>query len=64
MKVGTLVRYNAGGEKYHLFAVVTYVNQEGGTVKAVDMTGELHWLVTSYCTALSSLGKKYPDPLD
>jgi len=53
MKVGNLVRYNQGGEKYKLLAIVTKLNRPGGTVKAVDINGNLHWLVSSSCEVLS-----------
>ena len=53
MKVGNLVRYKAGGEKYGLLAIVTYVNVGGETVRAVDTSGELQWLTTSYCEVVN-----------
>lgn len=53
MQIGNLVRYNAGGEKYKLLAIVTKVNTRGGTVKAVDIKGNSHWLVSSNCEVLS-----------
>ena len=53
MKVGSLIRYNEGGEKYKLLAVVTKLNAPGGTVKAVDTKGKLHWLVRSSCEVVS-----------
>ena len=53
VQIGNLVRYNAGGEKYKLLAIVTKVNARGGTVKAVDTKGNSHWLVSSNCEVLS-----------
>tara|TARA_R100000664_G_C2627500_1_gene58664 strand:+ start:149 stop:319 length:171 start_codon:yes stop_codon:yes gene_type:complete len=53
MKAGNLIRYNEGGEKYKLLAVVTKVNAPGGTVKAVDTNGNMHWLVASSCEVLN-----------
>ena len=53
MKVGNLIRYKEGGEKYKLLAVVTMVNAPGGTLKAVDSSGNMHWLVTSSCEIIN-----------
>ena len=53
MKVGDLVRYNAGGENYKLLAIVAKLNTPGGTVRAIDAKGKLHWLVSSYCEVVS-----------
>ena len=53
MQVGNLVRYNGGGENYKLLAIVTKLNTPGGTVRAIDAKGNLHWLVSSYCEVVS-----------
>jgi|TARA_Y100000310_G_scaffold435_1_gene502 hypothetical protein len=44
MKVGDLVRY------YNCdVAVVLWINEEGGTIKALLSSGEIGWLVKSGC---------------
>jgi len=53
VQVGNLVRYNEGGEKYRLLAIITKLNAPGGTVKAVDINGNSHWLVSSSCEVLN-----------
>ena len=44
MKVGDLVRYY----NYDV-AVVLWINEEGGTIKALLSSGEIGWLVKSGC---------------
>ena len=34
-------------------AVVLYVNEEGGTIKALLSTGEIGWLVKSGCVVIN-----------
>ena len=50
MKVGDLVDYYG-----NFLAVVLYVNKEGGTVKALRLSGETGWLVKSGCKVVSKL---------
>tara|TARA_R100001015_G_C4451241_1_gene41326 strand:+ start:45 stop:197 length:153 start_codon:yes stop_codon:yes gene_type:complete len=50
MKVGDLVDYYNG----IYLAVVLYVNNEGGTVKAYLNDGKIKWLVKSGCKVVSS----------
>ena len=48
MKVGDLVRYyNCDGATY--VAVVLWINEEGGTIKALLSNGFIGWLVKSGC---------------
>lgn len=54
MKVGSLVRYLGGGVKHNLLAIVTKNNCAGGTVQAIDISGNSHWLVTSSCEVLNA----------
>ena len=48
MKVGDLVRYVTG-----TIAMLLYINDAGGTVKAVNDDGNICWLVTSDCEVIS-----------
>ena len=48
MKVGDLVRYY---DRYN--AVILYVNEDGGTVKALLPSGETGWIVKSGCNVIS-----------
>jgi hypothetical protein len=48
MKIGDLVRYY---NNYN--AVILYVSEEGGTVKALLPSGETGWLVKSGCEVVS-----------
>ena len=47
MKVGDLVSV-----KGRELAVVLYVSEEGGTIKALLSSGEIGWLVTSGCEVI------------
>lgn len=51
MKVGDLVRltaiYNSD------IAVVLYINEEGGTIKALLSSGDIGWLVKSGCKVIN-----------
>ena len=49
MKIGDLVDYYNG----IYLAVVLYVNNEGGTVKAYLNNGKIKWLVKSGCKVVS-----------
>ena len=49
MKVGDLVKYVTG-----CISVVIYINDAGGTVKAVNDNGNICWLVTSDCEVISA----------
>ena len=50
MKVGDLVDYYDG----IFLAVVLYIPDEGGTVKALRLNGQTGWLVKSGCKVVSS----------
>ena len=51
MKVGDLVSYykRVRGGRYCDVAVVLWINEEGGTIKALLSSGEIGWLVKSGC---------------
>ena len=54
MKVGDLIRYNPLRLPPPVSkAIVLYINDDGGTVKAIDMSGEIRWMVTSGCEVIS-----------
>ena len=51
MKVGDLVRYyNCDVATY--VAVVLWINEAGGTIKALLSSGDIGWLVTSGCEVI------------
>ena len=51
MKVGDLVRYyNCDVATY--VAVVLWINEEGGTIKALLSSGKIGWLVKSGCKVI------------
>jgi hypothetical protein len=52
MKVGDLVKYGGIGMT-GCICVVLYINDAGGTVKAVNDDGSICWLVTSDCEVIS-----------
>ena len=51
MKVGDLVSYykRIRQERHCDVAVVLWINEEGGTIKALLSSGEIGWLVKSGC---------------
>jgi len=51
VQVGDLVRYY---DRYS--AVVLYINEDGGTVKALLPSGETGWLVKSGCEVIGETG--------
>jgi len=54
MKVGDLIRYNPLKLPPPVsVAVVLFINDDGETVKAVDQTGEVRWMVQSGCEVIS-----------
>ena len=54
MQVGDLVKYNNSfnGAKA-CPAVILYINEDGGTVKALLPSGEIGWMVKSGCKVIS-----------
>ena len=53
MKVGDLVSYyNYASVKKSV--VILYVNEDGGTVKALLPSGEIGWIVKSGCEVISA----------
>tara|TARA_R110000824_G_scaffold27430_2_gene93334 strand:+ start:2893 stop:3060 length:168 start_codon:yes stop_codon:yes gene_type:complete len=52
MKVGDIVWENYPHGR-RAIAVVLYVNEEGGTIKALLSTGEIGWLVKSGCEVIN-----------
>ena len=48
VKVGDLVKYVTG-----CTGVVLYINDAGGTIKAINDNGNICWLVTSDCEVIS-----------
>ena len=53
MKVGDIVWEDHLLKEGRGIAVVLYVNEEGGTVKALLSTGEIGWLVKSGCKVIN-----------
>ena len=54
MKIGDLVEYNPLKLPPPVStAVVLFISNEGGTVKVVDQTGEIRWMVQSGCEVIS-----------
>jgi len=53
MKVGDIVWEDHLLTDRRGLAVVLYVNEEGGTVKALLSTGEIGWLVKSGCKVIN-----------
>ena len=55
MKVGDLVIY--GHPKYGdgdpVTGIILYISIQGGTLKVVDMFGNIDWFVTSGCEVIS-----------
>ena len=56
MKVGDLVRYGRLLTDERGIAVVLYVNEEGGTIKALLSSGDIGWLVKSGCEVINESG--------
>ena len=54
MKVGDLVSYytRTRASRNCDVAVVLWINEEGGTIKALLSSGEIGWLVKSGCEVL------------
>ena len=52
MQVGDLVRYY-NYARTRCNAVILYVNEDGGTVKALLPSGEIGWIVKSGCEVIS-----------
>ena len=50
MKVGDLVSYIHCWDV--AIAVVLYINEEGGTIKALLSSGDIGWLVKSGCKVI------------
>ena len=56
MKIGDIVKY-----RYPRFeanpesdtGIIISVNFEGGTLKVLDMQGQVDWFITSYCEVIS-----------
>ena len=54
MKVGDLIQYNPLKLPPPVTtAVVLRVNTEGGTIQAIDQTGEIRWMVLSGCEVVN-----------
>ena len=61
MKQGDIVKYKyptaVAFQRYPLYersaGMILYVNEKGGTLKVVDLNGEIQWFVTSYCEVVS-----------
>jgi len=54
MKVGDLIRYNPLKLPPPVsIAVVLFINNEGGTVRTIDQSGEVRWMVQSGCEVIS-----------
>ena len=47
-RIGDLVRYKYDQSAMPI-GVVLNNNREGGTLKVIDMSGDVRWFVTSYC---------------
>ena len=52
MKVGDLIQYKPG-RLVVATAVVLKVNNEGGTIKAIDQSGDIRWMVLSGCEVIN-----------
>jgi len=54
VQVGDLIKYNPLKLPPPVStAVVLFINGDGGTVKALDQTGEIRWMVQSGCEVIS-----------
>ena len=54
MKVGDLIQYNPLNIPPPVsVAVVLHINAEGGTIQAIDQTGDIRWLVKSGCKIIN-----------
>ena len=54
MKVGDLIKYNPLKLPPPVsIADILFINDGGGTVKTVDQTGEIRWMVQSGCEVIS-----------
>jgi len=54
VQVGDLVKYNNSFNGARACpAVILYINEDGGTVKALLPSGEIGWMVKSGCNVIS-----------
>ena len=54
MKVGDLIKYNPLKLPPPVsIGVVLYINDDGGTAKVVDQTGDVRWMVQSGCEVIN-----------
>ena len=53
MKIGDLVKYSVGHIPLTVIGVVTYINDEGGTLLIDTVYGDSRWVVASGCKVLA-----------
>ena len=53
MKIGDLVKYTVGHLGLNVIGVVTYVNDEGGTLLIDTVYGDSRWVVASGCKVIA-----------
>ena len=55
MQVGDLIHYNPLKLSPPLsVAVVLKINTKGGTIQAIDQTGDIRWMVLSGCEVINA----------
>jgi hypothetical protein len=55
VQVGDLIKYNPLKLPPPISTgIILYINVDGGTVKVVDQTGEIRWMVQSGCEVINA----------